>query len=88
MHMGNIQRDTMAGRVWRFLRHRRGEWWSTAEIMRGAECPCVSTRISEIRCQLSIDHTTPWRLDHRSRTVTRRGQRRVIHEYRAVRREE
>ena len=52
MHYGNIDGDTAAGRVYRVLRQRRGEWVGGWDLSMAARTTAVSTRVSEVRRQL------------------------------------
>ena len=52
MHVGSIDRDTAAGRLYRHLRERPGvphDAWALSQAMKTT---CLSTRVSEVNVQL------------------------------------
>lgn len=54
MHAGSINNpDTAAGRVYRILQDLRGGWIGGWELTQAARTTAVSTRVSEIRSQLT-----------------------------------
>ena len=56
MHTGNIDNpETAAGRVYNVLKGHYGEWLGGWELTQYAQTTAVSTRISEIRAQLTLD---------------------------------
>ena len=52
MHVGNIDGDTAAGRVYRTLLALDGRWMGGWELTLAAKVTAVSTRKSEIKKQL------------------------------------
>jgi len=52
MHVGKLDNDTAAGRLYRILRAHPGEWMGGWELSQAAATDCLSTRISEVRRQL------------------------------------
>ncbi|MCC6490702.1 MAG: hypothetical protein IT364_24665 [Candidatus Hydrogenedentes bacterium] len=52
MHYGNLDRDTAAGRIYRDLSARRGQWCDAWVLMTETRTTAVSTRVSEVRAQL------------------------------------
>ena len=54
MHYGKIDRNTAAGRIYRYLSAMRGNWcdsWTLTAVTRTA---AVSTRVSVVRKQLEL----------------------------------
>lgn len=52
MHCGSLENHTKPGQVYRYLRERAGCWCDSWELQQATHTTAVSTRISEIRCQL------------------------------------
>ncbi len=52
INYGRLDGDTREGRVYRYLKSRPGEWFTTMEVTNGAECPSMSTAVSGVRDQL------------------------------------
>lgn len=57
MHAGNINGNTAAGRVYRALLARRGEWVDGWTLTIDARVTAVGTRVSEVRAQLPAGMT-------------------------------
>lgn len=55
MHAGSINTNSAAGRLYRLLRAEPGRWHSGWDLTMVARVTALSTRISEIRDQLSGD---------------------------------
>jgi len=51
-HAGKIEGKSKAARLYRLLRRRPGAEWSTLELARRLNDPCVHTTVHEVRCQL------------------------------------
>ena len=62
MHHGNIERDTAAGRLYRYLLDNANIWLDAYHLMMATRTIALSTRISEVRRQLppglAIEHPT------------------------------
>lgn len=52
MHVGSVDRDTAAGRVWDVLHENLGRWVSGWDLTVRARTTAISTRVAEIRQQL------------------------------------
>lgn len=55
MHVGKLDNDTAAARVYETLRDLDGEWIGGWELSQAARTTAVSTRVSEVRAQLPAD---------------------------------
>jgi hypothetical protein len=57
MHYGRIDRDTAAGRVYRILKARQGEWIYNLELASLARVNLsLSTVVSQVREQIDEEH--------------------------------
>jgi len=79
MHVGNINKGTAAGRLYRVLKLHLGEWMDAFELAMEARTTCLSTRIAEVRGQIKDDGWGD--IEHEERVVN--GQRKQF--YRMVR---
>ena len=52
MHAGSIHNQTKAGRLYRYMRERQGEFMDSWQLTCATATTAISTRISEIRSQL------------------------------------
>jgi len=69
MHVGNINKGTAAGRLYRVLRLHLGEWTDAFVLAQEARTTCLSTRIAEVRKQVEPEYE----LTHKEEIVS--GQR-------------
>lgn len=52
MNFGNIEKDTAAGRVFKYLKERLNEWVDGWTLTVETKTTAISTRISEVRAQV------------------------------------
>ena len=52
IHYGRLDGNTREGKVYRFLKARRGEWCSTMEVTIATKVLSMSTAVSGVRSQL------------------------------------
>jgi len=57
MHIGRIDRNTAAARVYRVLRNRPNRWIGGWDLSQEARTDAVGTRVSEVRRQLPDNQT-------------------------------